>query len=53
MTTEEAMAETIEVTPDRFSQAGHLILRILLADCHPNNFAVRLWDGTTWGPEFV
>lgn len=44
------MAESIAVTQDRFSQAAHRILGILLADCHPRNFAVRFWDGTAWGP---
>lgn len=45
------MAESITGTPDRFAQTALSILQILLADCHPRNFAVRLWDGTTWGPE--
>ncbi len=26
-------------------------LRELLADCHPRNFEIELWDGTRWAPE--
>jgi len=45
------MAESIAISPDRFAQTSLLVLQTLLADCHPRNFAVRFWDGTTWGPE--
>ncbi len=45
------MAESITFTPDRLAQTGLSILQTVLADCHPRNFAIRLWDGTTWGPE--
>jgi cyclopropane-fatty-acyl-phospholipid synthase len=44
------MAESIAIPADPFARTGHLILRTLLADCHPQNFAVRFWDGTAWGP---
>lgn len=27
------------------------LLKYLLGNCHPRNFAVRLWDGTTWEAE--
>lgn len=27
------------------------ILESVLAEYHPRNFAVRLWDGTLWGPQ--
>ncbi len=45
------MAASIAVTPDRFVKTALRIFQTLLADCHPRNFAVRFWDGTTWGPE--
>ena len=45
------MADSIAVTPDRFAQTGLDILQTILADCRPINFSVRMWDGTTWGPE--
>lgn len=45
------MAETITDTRDRHSRTGLNILQTVLADCHPRNFAVRMWDGTVWGPE--
>ncbi len=45
------MPESIAVTPDRFAQTGLDILQTILADFRPINFSVRMWDGTTWGPE--
>lgn len=27
------------------------LIQDILGDYHPRDFAVRLWDGTTWGPE--
>ncbi|MGB7971096.1 MAG: cyclopropane-fatty-acyl-phospholipid synthase family protein [Candidatus Deferrimicrobiaceae bacterium] len=45
------MPESTPVIPDRFVQTGLSILHILFADCHPRNFAVRLWDGTVYKPE--
>ncbi len=44
------MSESIAFPPDRFVQTGIRLLQILLAGFHPCNFAVRFWDGTTWGP---
>ena len=44
------MAAAIPVSPDRFAQTGIRLLQTLLAGCHPCNFAVRFWDGTTWVP---
>ncbi len=45
------MADSIAVIPDRFSQTGLEILQTILAECRPINFSIRMWDGTTWGPE--
>lgn len=45
------MTDAIAVTPDRFSQTGLEILQAILAGCRPMNFSIRMWDGTTWGPE--
>jgi len=45
------MAAAIALTPDRSVRTGILIFQTLLADFPPRNFAVRFWDGTTWGPE--
>ncbi|NNG47818.1 MAG: class I SAM-dependent methyltransferase, partial [Deltaproteobacteria bacterium] len=45
------MPDSIAVTPDRFAQTGLDILQTILADFRPINFSVRMWDGTTWGPE--
>jgi cyclopropane-fatty-acyl-phospholipid synthase len=33
------------------SEATLKLLAELFSDYHPRDFAVRLWDGTTWGPE--
>jgi cyclopropane-fatty-acyl-phospholipid synthase len=46
-----AMPESTPVVPDNYVQTGLSILHILFADCHPRNFAVRLWDGTVYKPE--
>lgn len=27
------------------------LLEVLLEHCHPRNFRIRLWDGTTWHPD--
>ncbi|NNG47631.1 MAG: class I SAM-dependent methyltransferase, partial [Deltaproteobacteria bacterium] len=45
------MPDSIAVTLDRFAQVGLDILQTIFADCRPKNFSVRMWDGTTWGPE--
>jgi cyclopropane-fatty-acyl-phospholipid synthase len=45
------MSESTPVVPDNYVQTGLSILHILLAGCHPRNFAVRLWDGTVYKPE--
>lgn len=45
------MPDPLAATPDRLSQTGLSILQTVLAGFHPRNFSVRMWDGTTWGPE--
>ncbi|MGE5190223.1 MAG: class I SAM-dependent methyltransferase [Gemmatimonadota bacterium] len=37
--------------PHRMTEAGLAFLQALFRDCEPRDFAVRLWDGTTWSPE--
>src|ERR671932_426626 len=41
MSTTEARAATTTIA----------VLEDLFADYHPRDFAVRLWDGTTWEPD--
>ncbi len=36
---------------DRYVQITLSILQAVFKSYHPRNFAVRLWDGTTWGPD--
>lgn len=36
---------------DPFVQTSLSFLNLLFGDVHPRDFQVRLWDGTTWGPE--
>ncbi len=45
------MADPLAYPADRFVQTGLGILQLLLEGYRPRNFAVRLWDGTIWGPE--
>jgi hypothetical protein len=45
------MADPLAYPADRFVQTGLRILRLLLDGYRPRDFAVRLWDGTIWGPE--
>ena len=43
---------TTEVrSTDRAVQAAQSFMKDLLGGYHPRDFAVRLWDGTTWQPE--
>lgn len=37
--------------PDRTVRTSLSVLQNLLGGYHPRDFAVRFWDGTTWGPE--
>src|SRR4030065_544783 len=48
---EPVMADPLTYPADRFVQTGLGILQLLLDGYRPRNFAVRLWDGTIWGPE--
>lgn len=43
--------ELLEKTPDRILQKYLSALQDLLGDLHPRDFAVRLWDGSTWEEE--
>ena len=43
------MAVPLAVPADRFARTSLRILQILLGGYRPRDFAVRLWDGTTWG----
>jgi len=45
------MIEKLTTTQDGTVRASILILQRLLAQYHPRDFAVRLWDGTTWDAE--
>ena len=38
-------------TSDRYAHITLSILQEVFSGYHPRNFGVRLWDGTTWGPE--
>lgn len=38
-------------SPDKTAQCCLSILDRALRNYHPRDFAVRLWDGTVWGPE--
>ena len=44
------MAAIPERVPDRVAGSGLAILRMLLRDCRPRDFTIRLWDGATWDP---
>src|SRR3972149_5813531 len=48
---EPVMPDPLTYPADRFVQTGLGILQLLLDGYRPRNFAVRLWDGTIWGPE--
>jgi cyclopropane-fatty-acyl-phospholipid synthase len=41
---------TQQVTPDSAVQTSLAFLQRLTACYHPQDFAVRFWDGTTWDP---
>ncbi len=45
MRTEHSVTEESDV------QTSLSILQHIFSNYHPRNFAVRLWDGTTWDPE--
>jgi cyclopropane-fatty-acyl-phospholipid synthase len=45
------MAVPLAVPADRFARTTLRLLPILLSGYRPRDFAVRLWDGTIWGPE--
>jgi cyclopropane-fatty-acyl-phospholipid synthase len=45
------MAVLLAVPADRFARTTLSLLPILLGGYRPRDFAVRLWDGTIWGPE--
>jgi cyclopropane-fatty-acyl-phospholipid synthase len=45
------MAERAHVEVDQGAHAALVFLQELLADYHPVDFAIELWDGTCWGPE--
>lgn len=45
------MAALPEKDPDRLAGTGLAILRALLRDCRPRDFAVRLWDKAVLDPE--
>ncbi len=40
-----------KVLDDRVTTSALTFLAKLLADYHPRDFAIRLWDGTTWDAE--
>jgi cyclopropane-fatty-acyl-phospholipid synthase len=44
------MAVPLAVPSDRFARTTLRLLPILLGSYRPLDFAVRLWDGTIWGP---
>jgi cyclopropane-fatty-acyl-phospholipid synthase len=46
-----AMAQHAWTKQDQGSRATLNLLRELLADYHPRDFAIELWDGTAWAPE--
>ena len=43
--------ETGTPTDSQASKIGLSIIQFLLKDYHPRDFAVRLWDGSTWDTE--
>lgn len=45
------MANSTAVAPDRFMKPCLEILQTILAGCCLVNFSVRMWDGTTLGPQ--
>jgi cyclopropane-fatty-acyl-phospholipid synthase len=45
------MADTKTKTGDRTVRKSLSFLDNLLGEQHPRDFAVRLWEGTVWGPE--
>src|SRR3990170_2808190 len=44
------MAVPLAVSADRFARTPLRLLSILLGGYRPRDFAVRLWNGTDWGP---
>src|SRR3990172_7436899 len=48
---EEGAMETVTTTDHRAARIGMSILQFLLKDYHPRDFAVRLWDGSTWNTD--
>src|SRR5213593_3697513 len=45
------MAERSQAIRDKYSPRVIAVLKVLLEDCHPRDFAVELWDGTRLDPE--
>lgn len=45
------MTETIATIDSRHADIALHFLQDLLADYHPRDFAIRLWDGTVWAAE--
>src|SRR5215472_7400442 len=47
---EQAVATSTSKTSDQALQTTLSLLQDLFGNSQPRNFAVRLWDGTTWRP---
>ena len=45
------MSSTMVASPDRHVKVALDFLQNVLGGYHPRNFAVELWDGTTWEAE--
>lgn len=45
------MRAQARTSADLAARTSLAFLQEYLRDCHPRDFAVRLWDGSTWGPE--
>src|ERR1041385_7549987 len=45
------MAERAQLVQDKLPARVMALLEALLGDYHPRDFAVRLWDGSCWGPD--
>src|SRR5690349_21080665 len=45
------MAERAQAVQDKSAARAMAIVRELLREYHPRDFAVELWDGTRWEPE--
>lgn len=45
------MEAALERTIDPYVRMGLELVQEILGDHHPRDFAVRLWEGTTWEPE--